>query len=139
MRRSDWERALAAYIAECETRPYAWGEHDCALFAAGAVLAMTGDDPVPEFRGRYTTAAGSARALKRFGAGTLEATLDAKFEQRPIAFARRGDLAFHDGSVGVVMGPFALFVGGIVDEAEHEQAGLIRVPRADWQKAWSVE
>lgn len=137
-RRGDWERALAAYIAECEARPYAWGEHDCAMFAAGAVIAMTGADPVPEFRGRYSTAAGSIRALKRYGAGTLEATMDAKFAECPVGFARRGDLAWHEGSVGVVAGPFALFVGAI-DDGETEQAGLIRVPRAAWQKAWRVE
>lgn len=137
-RTGDWERALAAYIAACEAKPYAWGEHDCAMFAAGAVLAMTGIDPVPEFRGRYRTAAGSVRALRRHGAGTLLQTMDAKFERVGIGFARRGDLAWLDGSVGVVAGPFALFVGAIVDDAEQEQAGLIRAPRAAWQAAWRV-
>lgn len=133
-RRGDWEAALAQYITEREAIPYAWGEHDCAMFAAGAVVAITGKDPVPDFRGRYSTAHGSVRALQRYGDGTLEATLDTRFDVRPIACAKRGDLAFHDGSVGIVMGPFALFVGDIDDTP-----GLIRVPRAQWQKAWAVE
>lgn len=133
-RQGDWEQALGSYIADCETRGYAWGEHDCAMFAAGAVLVMTGTDPVPDFRGRYSTKQGAAKALCRYGNGTLEATLDARFDARSIGFARRGDLAFHDGSVGVVMGPFAMFTGEI-DGAP----GLIRVPRAAWEKAWAVE
>ncbi|MBB4620123.1 DUF6950 family protein, partial [Sphingomonas abaci] len=67
----DWEARLAAYLEPLRARPFAWGRHDCSTFAAGAVEAMTGVDPMPEFRGRYSTARGSVRALRRFGAGTL--------------------------------------------------------------------
>lgn len=129
----DWETRLNNYVVECGGRPFVWGEFDCAMFAAGAVIAMTGDDPLAEFRGRYSTGPGSIRALKRYGAGTLEATFDTKFAACPISFARRGDLAFHEGSLGVVMGPFALFVGAVGDVD-----GLIRFPRASWERAWTV-
>lgn len=132
-RKGDWQTALSAYIAECEGRPFAWGSHDCAMFAAGAVLAMTGTDIAAEFRGRYSTEAGSVRALKRYGHGTLEATLDAKLPAVPIGFARRGDLVMRDEAVGVAMGPFALFAG----EAEGRPA-LVRVPRSEWRNAWSA-
>lgn len=130
----DWEERLNAYVASRYDEPYAYGHHDCGMFAAGAVEAMTGAHPFPEFIGRYSTAAGSVRALKRYGAGTKEATFDAKFPTCPIGFARRGDLAFHEGSVGVVMGPFALFVGEM-DGTD----GLFRIPRAEWERAWTVE
>lgn len=133
LRTGDWERALSAYLAECEGRPYAYGEHDCGLFAAGAVLAMTGSDPAEPFRGRYCSKWSAAEALRDHGAGTLEATLDGLFPEVPIGFARRGDLAWHEGSVGVVYGAVALFVGD-VDGA----ARLIKVPRAAWEKAWAV-
>lgn len=132
-RRGDWEAALAHYLAQCEGKPYAYGSHDCALFAAGAVMAMTGTDIAAEFRGKYRSQAGSVRALRTIGAGTLEATIDAKLEPVAVGFAQRGDLVLHEGAVGVSAGRFAVFVGDM-DEAPK----LIRVPRAAWQKAWRV-
>ena len=49
MRTPYWRSALAAYIAETMRKPFAWGLHDCALFAAGAVEAMTGNDPAADY------------------------------------------------------------------------------------------
>ncbi len=131
MRLPGWEAALVAYIAATEAEPHAWGTHDCALDAADAVLAQTGIDVAFEFRGKYRTAAGAERALRRFGAGTLEATIAAKFPDVATGFARRGDLALHDGALGIVMGPFALFL-------REGAAGRDRVARADWHRAWAV-
>jgi hypothetical protein len=68
--------------------------------------------------------------LKEIGEGDLETTLDGKFEEVAISHAQRGDLAFFDESVGVVMGSFAYFVS---DE------GLERIPREMWEKCWSVD
>lgn len=132
-RRPDWERRLADYLAGCSGARFLWGRLDCALFAAGAVLAMTGTDPAATYRGRYSTATGAARALRRYGQGTLEATIDALFPERPIGFARRGDLVLHNGAVGVCVGDRALFVG-----EEGGSEGLVAVPRAEWSKAWGV-
>ena len=133
----DWEDRLHDYLAGLAGASFAWGTLDCALFAAGAVLAMTGDDPAAAFRDRYGTARGSVRALRKWGAGTLEATIAATFADRPLAFARRGDLALVDGplgaSVGVVVGADALFVG-----EEDGAAGLVRFPRAAWRRCWGV-
>jgi hypothetical protein len=129
----DWEVRLHAYIEACAGAVFAWGELDCALFSAGAVLAMTGTDPAASFRGRYSTAVGSARALRRYGAGTLEATIDAGFVEKPLAFAGRGDLVMIDGAVGVCLGADALFIG----EADG-LPGLVRFARATWTKTWSV-
>ena len=41
----DWRTRLAAYLAAGRAKPFAYGEHDCARFAAGAVEAVTGDNP----------------------------------------------------------------------------------------------
>lgn len=38
----DWPERLAAYIEQRRHVPFAWGDNDCASFAAGAVAAMTG-------------------------------------------------------------------------------------------------
>jgi len=129
----DWEARLHGYLERLERAEFDWGTLDCALFAAGAVKAMTGEDPAAAFRGRYRTAKGSERALRRFGAGTLEATIDAGFEPRPVGFARRGDLVLVDGMVGVCVGADALFIG----EAGGNP-GLVRFARGRWAKAWAV-
>lgn len=125
-RKSTWEADLAEYIASVRREPFAWGTHDCCTFSAGAVEAMTGEDPMPEFRGKYSTALGSARALD---GKSLEEVLDEKFEEVPIGFAQRGDLAWFTDCVGVVAGGYAWFVG---------EEGLERVERSMWDKAWRV-
>lgn len=143
MRIGDWEQALAAYLSECERKPHVYGEHDCLLFSAGGELAMTGADPAAEIRGQYRSQAGAARLLRERGFASLEAAVDAHKSEVPIGFARRGDWALHEGSVGIVAGRFALFVGELQPESEGASeppiARLIRVPRAEWQRAWSVE
>jgi len=129
MRVPAWEDALVNYIAIKRHEPFEYGVNDCCLFAAGAVIEITGEDPMPEFRGKYDSLKGSLTVIKEIGAGTLEATLNGKFPEVAIGHAQRGDLAFFDGSVGVVMGGFAYFAS---------DDGLERVPRAMWDKCWSV-
>lgn len=58
---------LTTYLADCARRPFAEGSHDCALFAAGAVQAMTGRDIAAEWRGRYISTRGGLRVLRRAG------------------------------------------------------------------------
>jgi len=129
MRINTWEDALANYIAIKRHEPFEYGVNDCCLFAAGAVLEVTGEDPMSEFRGKYDSLKTSLKVIKEIGAGTLEATLDGKFPEVAISHAQRGDLAFFDGSVGVVMGGFAYFAS---------DDGLEQVPRDMWDKCWSV-
>lgn len=129
MRISCWEEALSDYMAIKRHEPFEYGVNDCCLFAAGAVEAITGEDPMPEFRGKYDSLKTSLQVIKNIGAGTLEATMDAKFSEVQISHAQRGDLAFFDGSVGVVMGSFAYFVS---------DDGLERINRSLWDKCWGV-
>ncbi len=70
MKRSDFAERLHAAVAARRGQPFQWGENDCALFACDLVEAATGVDYAAPFRGRYRTAAGAARALKRFVAGS---------------------------------------------------------------------
>jgi hypothetical protein len=129
MRISTWEDALVNYIIIKRDEPFEYGVNDCCLFAAGAVEAITGEDPMSEFRGKYDSLKTSLKAIKDIGDGTLEATLDGKFPEVSIGYAQRGDLAFFDDSIGVVMGGFAYFVS---------DDGLERIPRDMWNKCWSV-
>lgn len=132
----DWEARLHAYLEPLHALPFAWGQHDCCTFSAGAVAAMTGVDPMPEFRDAYTTATGSVRALIRHGAGDLAATMDAKFEKVPASLAHRGDVVMSDGLLGICLGAQMIAVG-----AEGAREGLILLPRAGWiePRAWRVQ
>lgn len=124
-----WDQALVDYLRSKRHEPFEYGTNDCCTFISGAVEAMTGTDPMVEFRGEYNSLATSVRALKEIGAGDLESTLDGKFAAVPIGRAQRGDIAFFADSAGIVAGDFAWFVS---------DDGLERIPRADWDKAWSV-
>lgn len=129
----DWEQRLSDYIADNSDAVFQWGVLDCALFSCGAVQAIRGDDPAIDFRGKYSTAAGSARALKRYGEGSLEATFDARFEQKPVGYLGRGDLVWDGEAVGVCMGAHALFVG-----EKDGIDGIYSTPRSQWVKGWAV-
>lgn len=124
-----WEAALSEYINDKRHEPFEYGVNDCCTFISGAVIAMTGEDPMPEFRGKYDSLKTSIAALKEIGAGDLESTLDGKFPIVEVGFAQRGDIAFHEGSAGIIAGSFAWFVS---------DDGLERIPLEMWDKAWSV-
>lgn len=133
-RRSDWEQRLFAYLAAVSDRPHEYGRHDCMIFVAGAVKALTGSDPARGHRGKYGSAATAARYLRSLGFDSFEALIDSVLPEKPIAKAMRGDIVLdQEGMPGVCIGGEALFVG----QRDGEQ-GLVRVPRAAWVKAWAV-
>jgi hypothetical protein len=133
MRLPDWEQRLSDFIADNMTKPFAWGEHDCALFGTACAAELTGTDEAAIFRGKYSTREGSALALRQYGKGTLLKTLDDLYQRKPVAFAQRGDLVWSAGAVGVCDGAKAWFVG---QDGDFE--GLVTVPRREWTKAWAI-
>ena len=88
-RRPDWRPRLAGHITSARQYAFAWGTHDCAVFAADAVLVMTDVDPIAPWRGRCKDAASGRRILAR--GGGLEAMVDKLFADIPVALAQRGD------------------------------------------------
>lgn len=62
----DWQTRLTCYLADCARAPFRPGHHDCMLFVAGAVLAMTGVDLARGWRG-YRTLSEGQRSLRRKG------------------------------------------------------------------------
>lgn len=63
----DWPARLSALVAAAHVQPFAWGTHDCCLWAADAVLALTGTDPAAGLRGRYSQVQGAHRLLAAHG------------------------------------------------------------------------
>lgn len=96
----DWQERLTAYLASVAHRPLEPGVHDCALFAANAVLAMTGTDLAAAWRGRYRTLRGGQRVLRAAGYADHIALAASHFAEMPAAYARPGDLAVVDGPHG---------------------------------------
>ncbi|MFC5370939.1 DUF6950 family protein [Brevundimonas faecalis] len=65
---------LDAFLEGMARRPFVDGVHDCALTVAEWVAAATGcPDPAVHLRGRYSTALGRERLLRRLGG--LEAVM----------------------------------------------------------------
>ena len=137
----DWEQRLHEYIAAATDRPFVFGEHDCWLFASGAVETLTGVDPAADLRGRYSDDASAKALLRDIGAGTFLRLVQSRFKAKPVGLAGRGDLVWVRGGLGVCVGAQALFVGeerwaGLAGVPLRE--GLVTVPRGAWQKAWAV-
>lgn len=108
MRKTDWRPCLAAYlasVARCAFRP---GEHDCALFVAGAVAAMTGADPAAQWRRAYRTLEDGRALLAQHGFADQVDFAASLLEEIPPIFARAGDVAaVREGdalALGIVQG-----------------------------------
>lgn len=123
VRLSDWEPRLVAYVTAARETVRAGDPSFCALFSTGAVEAVTGNNPARRYRGRY-----------RETADRLEAAFDETFPEIPPSLAQRGDLAWYEGVVGVIMGGDAVFVG----ERPDGTPDLVTFPRSAWSKAWGV-
>lgn len=66
MRRQDWQLRFAEFATARRSMPFEWGKNDCCLFAADAVLAMTGKDPAEPLRG-YSSALAAQRLIDEAG------------------------------------------------------------------------
>ncbi len=108
-RRPDWRPRLSALVADRLQRRFEWGVHDCALFAADAILAITGTDPARDWRGRYTSARGARKLLRARGFADKAALLSALLPEVPPARAAVGDIALLGDDetlpVAVIVGP----------------------------------
>lgn len=119
MRRPDWKPRLIAWLAEVARTPFAFGHHDCALFAAGAVQVMTGRDPAARFRGRYRTLKGGLRVLRAAGFDDHIALAASELAEVHVSRAAPGDLAVvpttEGDALGLVQGEvvYVLMPGGL--------------------------
>lgn len=125
---SNWEKALSVYLASKRNEAFAYGSFDCAHFVAGAVKAMTGENPMEGIR-EYNSEIASLRVLKELGFDDLEQFMDSKFTSILVGFAQTGDIALHDGSLGIVIGSKAVFATEI---------GYTFIDRSEWVNAWEV-
>ena len=84
----DWPERLAAYLAQQRPHRFAWGVHDCAIFAAGAVSTITGRQGLPA---QWSSLAEAVRQLR--AAGGLPAAVDQVLPRLAVpSLAQRGDV-----------------------------------------------
>jgi hypothetical protein len=129
-RHPQWDQRLVDCVSELRAIPHDWGKHDCLLWVAAAVKAVTGKDHARGHRGKYKNRVSAYRYLKSLGYDSPEAMIDSALTEKPVGFAQRGDLVMaSDGIPAVCMGAVAFSVG---------EEGLVSVPREQWAKAWGV-
>ncbi len=134
MMRPGWELRLATAVEAARVRAFEWGQHDCAIWAFDLRRDLTGGEDVAGlWRGRYRTAAGARRVMRRLGWHSLEdagrALLGAPLPS--VSFAQRGDLVLSSTSLG-----FGVCLGALA--AGIAPAGMIFVPLAATALAWRI-
>jgi cell wall-associated NlpC family hydrolase len=142
-RKHSWPEDLHAFIEARKSEPFAWGKNDCCIFAADAILAMTGIDVAADYRGKsYSDEAGAFAELHQVtgGATVEDAAVYAagKYGLKSLPsplFAQRGDLVLFNGDAGLALGIVHL-------NGRHalvvSTKGLARVPVKNCLKAWRV-
>jgi hypothetical protein len=134
MRSPIWERLLAEAVEDARDRPFRWGRHDCATFAFDLRRDLAGGHDVAAlWRGRYTTARGAVRVMRRLGWQSLEAAgRDLLGEPLPsVPLAQRGDLVLANTGLG-----FGVCLGARVAGMAPE--GLVLAPLLSCAFAWRI-
>lgn len=97
MRRPGWQQRLSEYLIATEKRyieeGFAFGKLDCVHFVSNWVLECTGEDPLADYRGKYSTEEEAFALLK--AEGSFYHALRRRFGN-PVhpSRAQRGDIAY---------------------------------------------
>ena len=121
---------LIAYAAEASARSFRPGRHDCALFAAGWVKQVTGQDFARGWRSTYRSLRRGQQLLEEAGYTDHVALAAAHLPEIAPAFAQVGDLAvLDDQALGIVAGEMIYCL---------KPEGLGLVPRGQMRRAFQV-
>lgn len=129
-----WPQLLAEAIESARARSFILGRHDCVTFAFETRSLLTGGEDVAAlWRGRYTTALGGARVMRRLGWSSLEEMGRALLGEprSAVLLAGRGDIVLADTGLGFGICNGATAVG-------MAPAGLVTVPLTSCRLAWAI-
>lgn len=132
MKPAGFAERLAEFTTGRRRQPYAWGTNDCVTFAADAVEAVTGTDPLAELRGAWTSESEAMTVLE--AQGGLIAAMDARFLRKAKEFAQRGDLVLVKDANG--QPSLAVCVGK--DAVAPGEDEMLLVPMGLARMAWEV-
>lgn len=91
----DKHTSLIRFIQTRSGFPFSWGATDCCTLGADWVMAHTGIDPMSEYRGKYSSALGAARAMggpRNIERAVANAMRMSGFEEIETAMMQRGDV-----------------------------------------------
>jgi len=128
----DWQLRLDALVTERLKVPFTWGNNDCALFAADAVLAMTGHDLASDMRD-HRSARQALETIRRHG-GLPAIVTSALGPSCAAGAARQGDVvALMEGKhVGLAICIDSEMAVG------PSRRGLVMLPMAKALCSWRV-
>ena len=135
IRFEDWPVRLSAFLEASIDKPFVWGECDCMIFCADAILEMTGLDKAYDVRGTYDTKEEADEIIAVYGEN-VEALLDDRLgERKSVKFCHRGDIVTYDYQ--------GTICAGVVDDTGKRAAfmtetGLTRIPLKLCRTAWTV-
>lgn len=135
LRLPDWQMRLAGLVNDRAGQPFEWGVRDCCLWAADAVLAVTGHDPAAPLRGVYSSALQAGRVLR----GTsIEALAEQALGEEIVpALAQAGDVGLvvsDEGPALVVQGGDAWLAQAAVGLAVVRPDAVLRAWRCTCHK-----
>lgn len=131
----DWRARFAAEMDQIRRSPFAWGGHDCLTgLALASVRAMTGQD-LRATCGRYKTAAGAYRAIRKAGFDNLGDLVASVFEEIHPSRAHVGDLGLVPTTGEIGAGLVVFDTSGLITLTETGQG---RLPRSDAIRAFKV-
>jgi hypothetical protein len=137
----NWQTALSTYLVEeAETR-FAYGLFDCGLFAAGAIVAMTGVDPARGIRGQYRSRREAFAAIHQLcGRSTVEALAEhlanvLSISEIAVSCAQRGDPVMLRAGSRSSLGIVAMHSTEILTPY---RSGLLRLPLSHATRAWHI-
>lgn len=130
MRLPDWQPRLAQLVTQRMRHPLQWGVHDCCLWAADAVQAVTGTDLAAGLRGTYSTQAEAQARLLQLG-GLAALCVDRLGPVARTALAQPGDIGL--ATVGEVR---ALVVCGGTHFLAVGGGGLLPVAPSGVVRVW---
>lgn len=130
-RRPDWTVALWDTVDAWSSEPFQWGVHDCCLFAARCIDAMTDTDYAVSLRDCYDDKE-SAQAFIAYH-GSIQSAIGSFLGDMVDARPRRGDIAIVDTAsgdgVGVCVGPTVAVPG---------DGGIVFYPISACRGAWRI-
>lgn len=121
---------LIAYAAEAGQKPFRPGRNDCALFAAGWVKQVTGQDLARGWRSTYRSLKRGQQLLEEAGFADHVVMAAAHLPEIAPAFAQVGDLAVLENNA------FGIVAGEMIYCLKPEGLGLI--PRSAMRRAFQV-
>lgn len=121
----DWQPRFWAALRVAQDKPFVWGEHDCILFGAGILDAMTGGDFVARVKAKYVYASASEAArltpnglqplIEEFLGPALHPSCLTMGDLVLCAWGKRESLCVHDGMQ--IIGPEDIGLGRVAYSA----------------------